>query len=534
MSGTSKKQTFLHGAALLTMATIAVKVIGALYKIPLKMVIGDQGFSYFNAAYSIYTMLLMISTTGLPVAMSRMISQASSLGHYRQVRRIYSTSRAIFLGLGLASSLLMIVFCRQLAVFMKQPDAWFAILCLCPCALLMGILSTCRGFFQGQGNMIPTSVSQVIEAVCKLLIGLAAAILISYYTKSVYLAAGGLILGVTVGCLISSGYLIRNFGAAYAELPQSREKAESFSQTAKRLLSIAIPITIGAAGMQVLVVLQTNLYMGQLLTACGYSQEQAEIQNGIYYMAQTIYNMPIAFLAPITISILPAITAQLTVASHRKARETAESAARVTGLLSLPCAVGLILLSKPIMALLGGYTGEKLILAAGLLSLLGVSVLLHAIVQLTNTIMQAYGHAQIPVVNMLISGVLMCISVYVLTGNPALGLLGVPMGIAVCNISLTVLNIFSLQRCVPRTPAIIQNVLRPLLPALVMGGAAYLTYWGLTALLGENGSRLLLCALPVAVGGCVYLVLAVKCKSITREDCLLLPKGEKIANWLHL
>ena len=132
MSDTSKKQTFLYGTAMLAMATAIVKIIGAIYKIPLNAIIGKQGFSYYSTAYEIYNVLLMISTAGLPVAMSRMISEASSLGHYRQVRRVYNTARGIFLGLGIVGTLLMTVFCRQLAAFQNQPDAWFAIGCLGP------------------------------------------------------------------------------------------------------------------------------------------------------------------------------------------------------------------------------------------------------------------------------------------------------------------------------------------------------------------------------------------------------------------
>ena len=156
MSDSSKKQSFLYGTAMLAMATAIVKIIGAIYKIPLNAIIGKQGFSYYSTAYEIYNVLLMISTAGLPVAMSRMISQASSLGHYNQVRRIFSTARTIFLALGITGSLLMTLFCRQLAAFQNQPDAWAAIGTLGPCVLLICVMSTFRGFFQGQSNMLPT------------------------------------------------------------------------------------------------------------------------------------------------------------------------------------------------------------------------------------------------------------------------------------------------------------------------------------------------------------------------------------------
>ena len=562
MSQAPKKQTFLHGAALLAIATAIVKVIGALYKLPLKMVIGDEGYSYFSTAYDIYTVLLLISTAGLPVAMSRMISQATSLGNKSQIRRVYNSARALFFGIGAASTLLMMLFCRQLAVALEQPDAWFAIVCLGPCAFLMGIISTYRGFFQGQGNMIPTSVSQVLEAVIKLVVGLLAAVLLLHFTGSIPFAAGGAILGVTGSCLISVFYLFSVYHKSADNTAGTEGSVTSYKETTGQLLAIAVPITIGAAGLQLLTVVETSLYMDRLiallesnrllsplaqlleeevtaanplgLTASEKYAKVAANFNGIYNMGKTIYNMPNAFITPITISIIPAITSQLTLSNDSGVKATEESAARVTALLSLPCAVGLMVLAQPIMALLGGYSGEKLVLATQLMQLLGISVFLHAIVLLTNAIMQAHGHANIPVINMLSSGALKLVVVYILSGNPAIGILGVPMGTALCNLCIAILNLFSMRKCIPQNPAIVRNLLRPVLPVAIMGAVAYGSWQGLVFLLGENTSRVILCGVPIAAAGIVYVVCAALFKAITREDCMLLPKGEKIARVLHL
>ena len=209
MSENTKKQTFLHGAALLAMATAVVKVIGAFYKIPLKGIIGDQGYGYFITAYDVYSVLLLISTAGLPVAMSRMISQASALGNQNQVRRVYKTARMIFLGLGLVSSLFMVLGSNWLAnEVLMQPNAAYAIACLGPCALFMGLISTFRGFFQGQGNMRPTSTSQMLEATVKLAVGLGLAYILMGRFNSIPVAAAGAILGVTCSCLVSALYLL--------------------------------------------------------------------------------------------------------------------------------------------------------------------------------------------------------------------------------------------------------------------------------------------------------------------------------------
>ena len=531
MSDAQKKQNFLQGTALLAMATAIVKIIGALYKIPLNAIIGEQGFGYFNTAYEIYNVLLMISTAGLPVAMSRMISQASSLKHYNQVRRIYNTARGIFLGLGITGTLLMTLFCRQLAEFQNQPDAWAAIGCLGPCVLLICIMSTYRGFFQGQSNMLPTSISQVLEAVVKLIVGMVAALVLLKATGSVALAAGGAILGVTASCLVSSVYLFGCFRKSYGLLPETVEAPRSFSDTAKGLLIIAIPITLGSAGLQLLTMLETKIYMGRLL-ALGYSQAAADTMRGIYGMTQTIFNMPCSFITPITISIIPAITAQLTLCKDAEAREIEESAIRITGLISMPCAFGLGLLAEPVTALLGGYTGDNLILATRLMMVLGFSIMFNAVVLVTTALMQAHGHAGRPVVNMLIGGLLKLAAVFILTGNPNIGILGTPIGTLLCYLAICVLNIFSIHSLLKNPPAIAKNLIRPFLAACVMGIFVMGAFLGLKTL--GISSRLILCGAPIAVGVAAYALAAVKIKVVTHADCLLLPKGEKIAKLLKL
>ena len=244
--------------------------------------------------------------------------------------------------------------------------------------------------------------------------------------------------------------------------------------------------------------------------------------------------MPCAFIVPIAISVIPAITSQLTLQNHQAVRQTEESAARVTGLISLPCSVGLCLLARPIMALLGGYSGEKLGLAAQLMGTLGISVFLYAIIQYTNSLMQAHGYAHIPVVNMLLAGVMKLGAVYILVDNPTIGILGAPVGAVLCYLCIAVLNLIAIRKYVAQKPALLKNLLRPFLPAVIMGVAVYGSYWLLIQLLGTEGSRMLLCGGPISVGVAVYGVSVVVLKAITREDCQLLPKGDKLAKLLHL
>ena len=211
MSESPKKQNFLQGAALLALATAIVKVIGAFYKLPLNMAIGAEGYSYFTTAYDIYSVMLLVSTAGLPVAVSRMVSQASTLGHTNRLKKVFRTSLTIFAILGAVSSVVMIFGAKWLANLMNQPDAWISIACLGPCGLLICLMSAYRGYFNGQGNMTPTSVTQVIEAFIKLAVGLALAFLLARITGSVAWAAGGAIIGVTLGSALALVYMLAKF-----------------------------------------------------------------------------------------------------------------------------------------------------------------------------------------------------------------------------------------------------------------------------------------------------------------------------------
>ena len=537
MSETEKKQNFLQGAALLAIATAIVKVIGAFYKIPLNAIIGTKGFAYFNTAYNIYTVLLLVSTAGLPVAMSRMISAANSLNNTKQVKRIYKTAQTIFLSLGIPFGLMMTFGAKQLAIFQEQPDAWAAIACLGPSAFLMSLVSAFRGFFQGHRNMMPTSVSQVLEAMCKLVIGLAAAWGLKRMTSQIPLAAGGAILGVTIGCTASAMYLFWLFRKAYKSLEEGdpTQAPDSYSKTARDLLAIAVPITIGSAGLQLITLLEIKVYMGQLL-ATGFTQDAADTMKGIYDMAMTIFNMPCAFIIPITVSGIPTITAALTVGDHKQVRATEESASRIMALISMPCALGLFVVARPVMALLGGYTGQELDLAEILMRILSLCIIFNSFVLLTNSIMQAHGHANIPVINMFVGGAVKLSVAWLLTGNPDIAIRGVPVASVTCFLTIATLNLFSMNRCIAEPPHMLRNMLRPAASGAIMAVAVIAAH----KLLGQvftperTLGKLMLCAVPVVVGVVVYAICVVKLKAITKEDCMLLPKGEKIAKLLKL
>ena len=549
-----KKQTFLQGTAVLAMATVLVKLMGFLFKVPLNNIIGEDGFGYFNTAYDVYNVLLMISTTGLPVAMSRMISQAQTLGNHAQIKRIYRTSLYVFLTIGMVGSLGMLFFCRQLSVMVTtNENSWAAIASLAPCVLLICLVSAYRGFFQGQSNMTPTSVSQIFEAVTRLVVGLGLAWLVMKLTGKAYvrmqgivlapgetaqdygditLAAGGAILGVTLGSLISVVYLHHKFRQSNQILSLGGGTAKSTRSTMKELLSIAVPITLGSAGLQIINLFDTMIYMRRLTGALQWTEKMADSAKGVYNFCQTVFALPCSFIPTITIAVIPAITASLTRKDLAEAKATSESSVRTMALIAMPCAAGLFVMAEPVIRLLcSTYTEDKIQLAATMLAILGLTVIFNSLVLLLNAIMQAHGDVVTPVVNMLIGGIIKIIVNYILVGQPNLNIVGAPIGTFICYISITALDLIAMKRHISARPAIFKNIIRPGLASAIMGAATFMVY---RVLSNAISSWKLACLLSLAFAVVLYAVLVVFLRCLTYEDCMLLPKGEKIAKILRI
>ena len=549
-----KKQTFLQGTAVLAMATVLVKLMGFLFKVPLNNIIGEDGFGYFNTAYDVYNVLLMISTTGLPVAMSRMISQAQTLGNHAQIRRIYRTSLYVFLTIGMVGSLGMLFFCRQLSVMVTtNENSWAAIAALAPCVLLICLVSAYRGFFQGQSNMTPTSVSQIFEAVTRLVVGLGLAWLVMKLTGEaavraqgivlasgetaqdygdITLAAGGAILGVTLGSLISVVYLHHKYRQSNQILSLGGGTAKSTRSTMKELLSIAVPITLGSAGLQIINLFDTMIYMRRLTGALQWTEKMADSAKGVYNFCQTVFALPCSFIPTITIAVIPAITASLTRKDLAEAKATSESSVRTMALIAMPCAAGLFVMAEPVIRLLcSTYTEDRIQLAATMLAILGLTVIFNSLVLLLNAIMQAHGDVVTPVVNMLIGGIIKIIVNYILVGQPNLNIVGAPIGTFICYISITALDLIAMKRHISARPAIFKNIIRPGLSSAIMGAATFMVY---RVLSNAISSWKLACLLSLAFAVVLYAVLVVFLRCLTYEDCMLLPKGEKIAKILRI
>ncbi|MFR7742106.1 MAG: polysaccharide biosynthesis C-terminal domain-containing protein [Acutalibacteraceae bacterium] len=393
---------------------------------------------------------------------------------------------------------------------------------------------THRGFFQGQSNMTPTSVSQVYEAMIRVVFGLGGAYLMLKKTGSLIYAAAGGIFGVTAGCIVAVVYLRIQFGKSNQILRQGGGEAKSTRQTMKELLVIAIPITLGSAGLQIINLFDTMIYMRRLTGALAWSSDAADTAKGIYNFCQTIFNLPCSLITPITISIIPTVTAALTKGNTAGARHTEESAVRTMSLIAMPCAVGLgraVGADHPSACARNLRPRERHATAAPILAYLGIAVIFNSTVLLFNAIMQAHGDVTTPVVNMLIGGVVKVVVNYILVAIPSLNIIGAAIGTIVCYVTITVLDLIAMRRSVTTRPAIFRNVIRPAAAAGIMGAA---TFFAAALLRSFTDSNTVVCLGALIAAVVVYVIFVVVLRCITYEDCMLLPKGEKIAKILHI
>lgn len=580
-----KQSTFFGGAAILAVGILVVKLIGMFYKIPLVNIIGQQGTADFNNAYNIYAVLLTVSTAGLPVAVSKLVSEANALKRYNQVRSIFRLALGLFLLLGLLSFGVMYFRADWLAGLMHDSKAAMGIRALAPAVVCVGCLAAFRGYSQGHSNMAPTSISQIIEALCKLIIGLALAYWLVQKGQPSEVAAAGAIVGVTVGTVVAMGYMVLHYLFTSRRQPRSTDRPDPAGSILKDILHIAVPITLSSSMVGIVTVIDSALVQGQLqrvllentqswtlyaefvdipaletamnawlatinsgeaVNMAGLefhvaqgSQTALALQEilesfsrtlyGNYGGALNIYNLPSSLMAAMTASVIPAVSAALARRDRKGAGQITGSALRVTALVACPMGIGLFVLGTPIIKLL--FSNLNSALAGRLLSTLGLATVSVCLMMVCNSVLQAHGFVNLPVAVMVLGGIVKIFVNYNVVAMPNIGLYGVPFGNVLCFTLCLVLDLAIIARVIRGRPKYGSIFIKPVAASVVMGAAAWAVY-GLVFKLTQSNSLGVLGAIGVAV--VVYGVLIVTLKAISRQDLSLMPKGEKIAKLLRL
>lgn len=574
-------QSFLQGALILTAGMALVKVIGALFKIPLKYAVGEYGMGLFNVAYHFYGPVFSLATAGFPVAVSRLVSESRTLDRWNDVRRIRKVAFPAFFVLGSLGMALMTClapfYCSSV---IGNPMALAPVLALAPAVLFACLGSVYRGYYEGLQNMTPTAVSQIVEALVKLILGLSLSRWVVSTCTEEYavsgtvfsfapgspdearflilsFAAAGAVLGVTLGSAGALLYLalrhrLRGDGID-PRLYEASRPAEGRKETVRRLMKLTLPIALGSvatnvAGLIDATFLQSRL--GEILERSGeqllagfsgripamYLEHPETIPTflyGCYTLAMTVYLLVPALTQPLGISALPAVTEAWAGGDRQKLAERISSVSRITALFCFPAGVGLSALALPIVRVLYGDDPSAPI-TGGVLSFLGLASLAAALCAPLSSMLQAVGRADLPV-KLLFAAMALKLGInWALCGIPEVNLYGAAAGTLVCYLFLAVFQFICLKRAAGVRLSAARLFGKPLVCAFLCGLTARVSFAQVRPLLpgGGLGEGLGL-GISIVFGGGVYLLGLFLAGGVEKNDLKMLPGGQKIAKTLE-
>ncbi len=520
-----KNNKLISGVLILTLSNMLVKVIGLIFKIPLTNIIGDEGMGYFNAAYSIYSWFYLLSTAGLPVAVSILVADCRAKGKAKEIKTIFRVTLLMFILIGLAGMSIMMGGSKIFARAIGAEPAYLSIMAIAPTLFFICISSAIRGYFQGCQNMIPTAFSQVIEAVGKLAVG----ILLALYSMSrgfdLPTTAAYTIFGLVVGTAASMLFLtvakiLHNIREPKG-IPEPDYLPRTTGGICAELLKISIPIALSASVMQLTNLIDSMIVINRL-KSIGYVEQVAVTLYGNYTaLVVPMFNLPPALIYPISIAVVPLISTKIAKDGVGTARDVIRRTLKVTAMIIIPCALGLSAMAEPILKMF--FKASSAEMAAPLLSLLAISSVFVGILSVTNAILQATGHERQPIVSMLIGALVKLTASWLLIG--ALDMYGTPISTFICYLTITGFNFFFVAKHTGVTPEIRYMFLKP----LISGVLCAFTARGVHAILLTALGNRLSCVAGIASAAIVYLLAMLLLRGIDAEDVSMIPGGKRIA-----
>ena len=481
----------MSGVLILSFSTIIVKIIGLAYKIPLMSVLGAEGMGYFNTAYEIFALLCGISTSGLPVAISMLVSVARGKGDAAEQAGIYKASSALLLTKGALISSALAIFAPQVAALVGNPQAYLSILAISPSVFFCCAAGAIRGYFQGCRQMLPTAISQLTEAFSKLGFGVGFAALALARGASIPTAAAFAVLGVSVGSLLSAVYLcVRKWRELTSEFVKKRRGYFL------PLVRISLPITLCSTLVGTTRIIDMTLLM-QRLTDLGVSSAEANRIYGSYTtLALPIYGLVPAFIPPITESLIPRLSAAVSSENGDEAHRAVSNAMHLTALVCLPASLGITVYSRQIIGVLFGNEPEAIAVAAPMLSALGASVALSCFITTSNAVLHSYGRVILPIVALGVGAAVKAVSAYFLIGNVQVAEMGAPVSTLLSNAAVLCLLLLFVRRVCGKT-GLAASLPRVTLASVASVALSYALYAPLASRLGEVPAFLLALALAV-------------------------------------
>ena len=480
------KKSFFKGAVILGIAGIIVKVFGAFFRIPLANIIGDTGMGYYQTAYPVYVLLLTLSTAGIPTAIARLVSERTTEGNHKEAYRIFTVSFRLLLAMGIVTSLLLFLGAPYIVQYMKgEPEAIYSMRSIAPALLFVPIMAAFRGYFQGQQDMTPTASSQVIEQAFRVVFGLSMAVIL--LPAGLKFAAAGASAGAAAGGFFGLIGIFAIYMRRRSVIRENcRNSPDGESEAAKSILwkivVIAVPVTIGAAIMPIMTNIDLAIVVRRLVQS-GYSSAEANSLYGqLSGFATPLINLPQVLTQAIAMSLVPAVASAFSAKDQEFLRYNTAFGIRTAMIIGMPCSVGLMVLSKPIMLLLYPAQQASAVNAAESLFILAFGAIFLSLVQTLTGILQGVKRQLIPVINLAIGAGIKVIITYVLTGIPSVNVKGAAAGTAAAYITAALLNYRAVRKYTGSRPNFSLTFGRPMLSAAIMGAIVWAIYSGLSLL----------------------------------------------------
>ena len=531
MDNNRNKDSFLKGAIILGVAGIVVKIMGAFFRIPLGNLIGSKGMGYYQAAYPVYTLFLTLATAGFPTALAKLVSEKTAIGDHKGANKIFRVAYTVLSITGLISFCLLFFGANYIVTdLMDNPGAYYAMLAIAPALLFVPAMSSYRGYFQGKRDMSKIAISQVTEQFFRVVLGIAMA----YYfmeQSGPEIGAAGAIAGATIGSIGSITYLIiayfKESKQRKADIKASKRfKDESTLNILKKILLVAIPITIGASVMP-LVNMIDNIVVIRRLVEGGFTRTEAVSLFGqLTGMAMAIVNLPSVITSAIGMSLVPSISESFALGKVEKARKETRSAIKVTLLVVLPCAFGIASLAGPIMELL--YPKEPAFLGTILFTISPAIIFLGLIFSL-NGILQGMGKPMIPVIALSIGMIFKIIISYTLTVNPDINVLGSGLGTVTAYAVASLIEIHFVKKYMGVKFGKSEFIIKPLITVVTMFVAVKLSYGFITNSVGLGNS--LSTIISIGIGAIVYVLVLLGIGGISKEELLICQKVKKFISF---
>lgn len=527
----SSESLIIKGTLIMAISSAIVKVLSAVYRIPLYRIVGDSVMGYYSTGFQIYTVLLTFATAGLPVAMSRMVATANALERRNEPKRIFLIAVLTY-GVGsFLVSLFMFFFSGEIAALMNNPGADYAVKAIAPAICIVTVGAAIKGYYQGNQNMVPTSMANLIEAVVKLLAGFTLAFVFGFFFPN----EPEKIAGGTIMCAAISGFAAVSY-LAVISLKKIKKRRQSgmmadqrcvpsmpYRHLAKSFFGISIPIMIGSLSTTLAGTVDNYLILGRFQDIGMTAEEANRIWGAYSTMPETLYTLPTFVILAIATSIIPAVSTHFALRDKELIRKDINLAGRICGVVVFPLAMGIAVLPREILGLLYGES-QYLSEVSSAMVFLCVAMVFLAFSNSFTGILQGINKQHLPVINIIISLIVKTSLAYILLGIPGIGVNGAAISTAVSMIVMMALNSIALIRHTGMFPAVVPSIVKPFISALISSAAAWVTNKGMTEITGSP-SLSVITAVVVAIA--VYAVAALVTGTVTKEDLKLLRKSNK-------